>query len=137
MDINKIFGAFEPDEEVEINDTTQVVLDGPMLWIGMFKKLISNYEIFAKQIIAFFKASNQDLDIDDIERASSYMVYTRAYDNLSRLDLENPTHLEALKIYSDKHFETALSSSLKYYEDLEEYERCAFIKQIQNILNLS
>jgi hypothetical protein len=29
---------------------------------------------------------SRPLDIDDIERASSYMVYTRAYDNISKID---------------------------------------------------
>jgi len=137
MDINKIFEYFKPNEEDEMNNTTQVVLDGPVMWIGMFKKLIANYEIFTRQIITFFKMSNQDLDMDDIERASSYMVYTRAYDNLHKLDPENPIHLEALKIYADKSFKTSLKNALTYFEYSEEYEKCAFIKRIQDIVNLS
>ena len=128
MDINKIFENFKPEDEV--NETTQVVLDGPIMWIGMFKKLIVNYEIFTKQIIMFFRMSNQDLDMDDIERASSYMVYTRAYDNLTKLDLEDSIHLEALKLYSDESFRTALRNALKYFESIEEYEKCASLKKV-------
>ena len=132
MDINKIFETFKPEDETK--DTTQVVLDGPIMWIGMFKKLITNYEIFTKQIIMFFRMSNQDLDMDDVERASSYMVYTRAYDNLSKVDPENPVHIEALKLYSDKPFKVALKSALEYYENIEEYEKCAFLKRIQDVI---
>jgi hypothetical protein len=132
MDINKIFETFKPEDEV--NDTTQVAFDSPIMWIGMFKKLIANYEIFTKQIIMFFKMSNQDLDMDDVERASSYMVYTRAYDNLSKIDLENIVHIEALKLYSDKSFKTALKNALEYYESIEEYEKCAFLKKIQDVV---
>lgn len=135
MDINKIFEVFKPEDEV--NETTQVVFEGPIMWIGMFKKLIANYEIFTKQIIMFFRMSNQDLDIDDIEQASSYMVYTRAYDNLTKLDIENPIHLEVLKLYSDKSFKIALKSALEYYEGIEEYEKCAFLKKIQDIIIFS
>lgn len=132
MDINKIFEVFKPEDEV--NETTQVVFEGPIMWIGMFKKLIANYEIFTKQIIMFFRMSNQDLDMDDIERASSYMVYTRAYDSLSKLDTKNIIHLEALRLYSDKPFKVALKSALEYYESIEEYEKCAFLKKIQDVI---
>ena len=135
MDINKIFETFKPEDEV--NETTQVVFEGPIMWIGMFKKLIANYEIFTKQIIMFFRTSNQDLDIDDIERASSYMVYTRAYDNLSKIDPEYPMHIEALKLYSDKPFSIALKNALEYYENIEEYEKCIFLKKIQDIITSS
>ena len=107
------------------------------MWIGMFKKLIANYEIFTKQIIMFFRMSNQDLDMDDIERASSYMVYTRAYDSLSKLDTENIIHLEALRLYSDKPFRMALKNALEYYENIEEYEKCAFLKKVQDIILIS
>lgn len=134
MDINKIFEVFRPEDEV--NESTQITFDGPIMWIGMFKKLITNYEVFTKQIILFFKTSNQDLDMDDIERASSYMVYTRAYDNLSKLDVSNPIHVEVLKIYSDEYFITSLKNSLSYFETIEEYEKCAFLKQIQDTINL-
>lgn len=135
MDINKIFEVFKPEDE--INETTQVVFEGPIMWIGMFKKLIANYEIFTKQIIMFFRMSNQDLDMDDIERASSYMVYTRAYENLSKIDLKNPIHVEALRIHSDKQFNVALKSALEYYERIEEYEKCILLKRIQDIISSS
>ncbi len=135
MDINKIFKIFKDEDEV--NETKQVVLEGPVMWIGMFKKLITNYEVFIQQIIMFFKMSNQDLDVNDIERASSYMVYTKAYDNLSKLDINNPIHLEALKIYSDKSFKITLKKILTYYVELEEYEKCSFIKKIQDIVDPS
>jgi hypothetical protein len=135
MDINKIFETFKPEDEV--NETTQVVFEGPIMWIGMFKKLIANYEIFTKQIIMFFRTSNQDLDIDDIERASSHMVYTRAYDNLSKIDPEHPMHIEALKLHSDKPFSIALKNALEYYENIEEYEKCIFLKKIQDIITSS
>jgi hypothetical protein len=132
MDINKIFETFKFEDEV--NETTQVVFDGPIMWVGMFKKLITNYDVFVKQIITIFRLSNQDLDIDDIERASSYMVYTRAYDNLSKIDYKNPIHIEVLKIYSDKSFKIALKNILEYYESTEEYEKCVFLKKIQDII---
>lgn len=135
MNINKIFEFFKSEDET--NNTTQIVLDGPVMWIGMFKKLILNYETFTKQIINLFRMSNQDLNMDEIERASSYMVYTRAYENIAQLDINNPIHLEAIKSYSDKFFKDAIKISLNYFESIEEYEKCFVLKSIQDIINPS
>jgi hypothetical protein len=135
MNLNKIFEFFKSEDDDNPKEVAPVILEGPLLWIGMFKKLIVNYETFTKQIITLFKSTNQDLDIDDIERASSYMVYTRAYDNISNLDINNPDHLDILKIQNDEFFRMALEQSLKYFEETEEYERCAFLKQINDKIN--
>jgi hypothetical protein len=137
MNINKIFDLFKSEKPKEEQVEEQVVLDGPVLWVGMFVKLIANYEIFTKQIIQFFRTTNQELDVDDIEKASSYMVYMRAYENISKLDINDPMHLEAIKMHPNKPMGLALESALNYYLDSEEYEKCAFLKQIQDIVNPS
>jgi hypothetical protein len=38
---------------------------------------------------------------------------------------------------SDDKFIDALNKCLQYYEDIEEYEKCAFLKKILDITNLS
>ena len=80
MNINKIFSLFSSSEEPEKKVTEVKLSDSPVIWIKMFKKLIINYETFSKQMIQFFKLSDPPLDTDEIERASSYMVYERAYE---------------------------------------------------------
>ena len=137
MNINKIFSLFSSSEEPEkkVNDID--LSNSPTVWIGMFKKLILNYETFSKQMIQFFKLSDPPLDTDEIEKASSYMVYERAYEQLSKLDLTNQSHLDSIYLYSDDTFKMTLHSALNYYEGEEEYEKCAFIKQILDIGNFS
>jgi len=135
MNINKIFSLFKSPEEPE-EEISQIDLsDSPVIWIGMFKRLVTNYEIFAKQIIKFLGDTNPDLDIIEIERASSYMVYTKAYNNLIKLDLNNTNHLDCIKLYSDETFNETLKAALLYFENLEEYEKCIFLKQIQDTVN--
>jgi hypothetical protein len=138
MDLNKIFKLFgSSDKEEEHKEVvTQVDLsESPMMWIGMFKRMITNYETFAKQLIQFFKSSEPSLDMDEVERASSYMVYDKAYNHLAKLDLTNTTHLDSLQLLSDETFEFVLNKALLYFESVEEYERCLFLKQIQDKVN--
>ena len=138
MDLNKIFKLFgssdkeeEPKEVVEQIDLSE----SPMMWIGMFKRMITNYETFAKQLIQFFKSSEPSLDMEEVERASSYMVYDKAYNHLAKLDLTNTTHLDSLQLLSDETFEFVLNKALLYFESVEEYERCLFLKQVQDKVN--
>jgi len=137
MNINKIFSLFKSPEEPEETVTQIDLSESPVMWIGMFKRMIVNYETFAKQLIQFFKSSEPSLDVEEIERASGYMVYSKAYDHLAKLDLTNNTHLDSLQLYSDETFSFVLDKALVYFESVEEYEKCLFLKQIQDIVNLS
>ena len=140
MDLNKIFKLFgSSDKEEEHKEVVEQIdlSESPMMWIGMFKRMITNYETFAKQLIQFFKSSEPSLDMEEVERASSYMVYDKAYNHLAKLDLTNTTHLDSLQLLSDETFEFVLNKALLYFESVEEYERCIFLKQIQDIVNLS
>lgn len=140
MDLNKIFklfGSSDKDEEHKEVVTQVDLSESPIMWIGMFKRMITNYETFAKQLIQFFKSSEPSLDVEEIERASGYMVYSKAYDHLAKLDLTNKTHLDSLQLYSDETFSFVLSKALIYFESVEEYEKCLFLKQIQDLINSS
>jgi hypothetical protein len=137
MDINKVFGLFEEQDSNENSVTKLDLTDSPTMWIGMFKKLITNYKVFSQQLINMFSLVEPPLDISDIKRASSYMVYTRAFDYISKINIENESHVECLKLYSDENLKQSISVSLQYYESLEEYEKCAVLKKIQDIITLS
>ena len=65
------------------------------------------------------------------------MVYSKAYDHLVKLDLTNNTHLDSLQLYSDETFNFVLDKALVYFESVEEYEKCLFLKQIQDLINSS
>jgi hypothetical protein len=65
------------------------------------------------------------------------MVYNKAYNNISKLDITHTTHLDCIKLYSDDVFKKTLEVALLYFESIEEYEKCIFLKQIQDIVNIS
>jgi hypothetical protein len=138
MDLNKIFKLFgSSDKEEEHKEVVEQIdlSESPMIWIGMFKRMITNYETFAKQLIQFFKSSEPSLDMEEVERASSYMVYDKAYNHLAKLDLTNTTHLDSLQLLSDETFDFVLNKALLYFESVEEYEKCLFLKQVQDKVN--
>ena len=137
MNINKIFSLFKSPEEPEETISQIDLSESPVVWIGMFKRLITNYETFARQLIKFLGDANPDLDVVEIERISGYMVYDKAYNHLFKLDITNQTHLDCINLYSDEIFKKTLDAALIYFENVEEYERCIFLKQIQDIVNLS
>ena len=137
MDIEEIFNLFKTPEE-EKDENVQINLNEyPAVWMGMFKKLIINYQTFSQQLLKFFELSDPQLDIEDIRKAGCYMVFNRALENLSKIEVDNSFHVECLKFYVDKDFRKALVLSIDYFESQEEYEKCAFLLKISNTINLS
>jgi len=128
MDINKIFNLFEginkdiPDED----DNTLLVdfSEHPLYWIGGFNKLINNYIYFNKYLV------DKSIDKDRLE-ISNILLYNRAWEYIKRLDTNNSLHLDCLKVKSNESLDIALDSTIKFFEKYEEYEKCAFLKNIQ------
>ena len=137
MNIDDIFNLFKSPEEENDNITQVDLSDHPIVWMGMFKKLIINYKVFSKQMVEFFESSDPKLDTDDIKLAGSMMVFARAMDHISKIDTTNQMHRDCLILYSDESFLKSLSLALSHFEDLEEYENCALLKKIQDVANPS
>jgi hypothetical protein len=138
MDLNKLFKLFDSDEPEEKPVIVNNILDDhPYIYMGLFKKLIINYEMFSQQLFQFMRSTDDDLDIDNMEKAGVHMVYWRAYNHIEKIDLTQDFHVDTIRAYADDKFIDALNKCLQYYEDIEEYEKCAFLKKISDITNLS
>jgi hypothetical protein len=138
MDLNKLFKLFDFDEPEEKPVIVNNILDDhPYIYMGLFKKLIINYEMFSQHLFQFMRSTDDNLDIDNIEKAGIHMVYWRAYNHIEKIDLTQDFHVDTIRAYADDKFIDALNKCLQYYEDIEEYEKCAFLKKISDITNLS
>lgn len=135
MDPNKIFGLFngmsvpEGDSSMDViplEDFTKL----PAYWVGMFKKLIQNHHNFNKKVAGFLSEMDEELDVYDVETAGEFVVYNRAWFWLSKIDITQVKHQNALIQYTDEYLTTYLQFSISYWEEFEEYEKCAFIKHI-------
>jgi len=140
MDLNKIFGLFSDEEPKSLKEKSQLIDDildfkeHPLFWVGMFKKLIQNHKLFNKEIIGFFSILDQELDIDDVEQAGEFVVYNKAFSWIEKIDSNNKLHQNSILKFSDDTFLSYLKISISYFEKFEEYEKCAHLKNIQNIV---
>ena len=136
MDIKKIFGLFEEPQEnnkevsrEEYNQLVDNYKKHPLYWVGMFKKLIYNHNLFNSQLLKFFEKLDEELDQVDINKAGEYMLFTRAWEYIKKVNPEEKKHQEALYHFSDIHLKIALELSINFFQEHEEYEKCAHLKK--------
>ena len=142
VDVNKIFGLFNEDENPKYNsdsnqDMSYLLEDykqHPMFWVGMFKKLIYNYKVFNAKILKSFKDLDGELDINDVENAGEFIMYNRAWYWINKIDIKETLHQNALTHYADEILLTYTKVIILYFQELEEYEKCAHLKKIQDFL---
>lgn len=137
VNLENIFGLFSHDNE-DLSDGVKITYDdlkkSPMYYVGMYKKLILNHINFNKKVLTFFSKSNQEFDIKDIKDAGEYVTYNRAYGFIKSVNLEEETHIQALKFYSDEYLSTALNLGINYFTETEEYEKCAFLFKLDKVV---
>ena len=144
MNADKIFGLFGDEEgsKPDFNHDTDLsyLLDDykehPMFWVGMFKKLIHNHRVFNTKVMSFFtKLENDELDLYDVENAGEFVVYNRAWFWIDKIDISDGKCQEVLLHYADDYFETYLKFSISYWEETEEFEKCAKLKSILDFIS--
>ena len=140
MDVNKIFGLFNNEEPESLNEKAQMAdallnyKEHPMFWVGMFKKLIHNHKTFENRITTFFSQMDEELDLYDVEQAGEFIVYNRAWFWIAKVDIQNRDCQEAILHYTDEYLDTYLKFAISYFQEIEEYEKCAHLKKIHDIV---
>lgn len=143
VDVNKIFGLFGNKEEnpkpnTDVNQDMSYLLEDfkkhPMFWVGMFKKLIYNHQVFNTKALNSFKNMDEGLDVKDIEAAGEFLIYNRAWFWIKKIDIREELHQNALTHYADNKLLTYTKVIILYFQELEEYEKCAHLKKIQTFL---
>ena len=142
MDANKIFGLFtgnysseEPEMEREL--TFEDLENTPLYWVGMYKKLIHNHQHFNRKVAGFLAKMDEELNVYDVETAGEFVVYNRAWYWISKLDITNIIHQDAVEYHNDDYLITYLEFSISYWEEIEAYEKCAHLKSILDLCKKS
>jgi len=139
MDIDNVFGLFgfgkDKNENKKLENNLEEFKNTPQFKVGMFYKMVWNGNNFRDQIFSFFGNSNLEKDFTlGLDEASDYMMYTRAYYWIQECNLQDKEWEDALIYYLDRELINCLKLSIKYYEEIEEFEKCAFLKKIQIFL---
>ena len=140
MDIDNVFGLFGFGKDKNKNkkletDYLEEFRNTPQFKVGMFYKMVWEGNNFRDQIFSFFSNSNLEKDFTlGLDEASDYMMYTRAYYWIQECNLQDKEWEEALIYYHDKELINCLKLSIKYYEEIEEFEKSAFLKKLENFL---
>jgi len=139
MDINKIFGMFgsgKNDQDISTQEFVKKIEENhPRYFLGMFEKLINNHLSYQKGLIEMFKVADSALDVKDIEKAGENLLFNRAWEYISKFNIKDEYSQEILAEKDTEKFEKAVNSAIIYFENEEEYEKCAFLKKFLDFCN--
>ena len=136
--INKIFDLFsqEPeDNSREEKQQEQILVDfrsHPVYSVLMFKKMILNHLHNRKVVIALMKQSDPKLNEENVLKMGDSICFNKALDYLASLDLNNELVDKSIKEQADADLLFTVNKAIEYFENLENYEQCAFLKQVQD-----
>jgi len=142
--INKdnIFGLIEGDYNTlqnaqKLSKKLEEFDNSPTVKIGMFTKLILNHQVFHEKLKKFLKQEEPNYDVSSTKESSEFVVYNRAWYYLNQVDISKREDIFAILDFNPKLLNKALESALLYFQDREEYLKCAQIFKIQQILRES
>lgn len=137
IDKDKIFKLFVDGKEIDGDKTKEEIKDfmnGPYAKIGMFVKLIQNHEVFHKKLEKFLKQEQPDYNVESTKEASEFTVYNRAWSYIKQIDIDNSDHLNAIINFDPKVFYKILEGAVNFFESYEEYEKCAHLHKIKELV---
>lgn len=136
MDLDKFFNLFfnpKSDFIGSVGDLNEFK-DRPAYKIKIFERLILNGLLFKKSVVDFFSQADEDLDMEQVDLAGEFMMYNRAWFWINQLNWDEEQWVEDLKYASNENLLTAIKLCVHYFEEQEEYEKCAFLKKIQDFV---
>jgi hypothetical protein len=130
--LDNIFELFSSNEDLDgKNELVHIdFTQTPTYWVGMYKKLVLNHINFNKKVLKFFKEANKELEIEDVKEAGEFVVYNRAWYYIQNVDINIEEHVLAIENYADEYLDTSLKLGIHFFEEQEEYEKCAHLKHI-------
>ena len=105
-------------------------------------KVVIYGEKWKSSVVNIFSKADSDLNVKEIDEAGDFMLYTRAWFWIEQFDFNNDDCLEDLRsiTHTDKDsfngsdLFISLMRAIKYFEKIEEFEKCAFLVKIRDLL---
>ena len=142
MDKEKIFGLFDKHFDEGVNAEVELYKKTFRFKIEMFIKVVIYGEKWKSSVVSIFSKADSDLNVKEIDEAGDFMLYTRAWFWIEQFDFNNDDCLEDLRsiTHTDKDsfngsdLFISLMRAIKYFEKIEEFEKCAFLVKIRDFL---
>ena len=137
IDPEKLFSAFELPQ-YEDGDIFNELQKTQTFKLGMFKKIIwnqKNMEDKMDQLLNAMPELAEKLDFGD--DAGEFVTHTRAWVYLKDFDVTLEQSKDAAKIFADDYTITACKLAISFWEEREDYKKCAHIKKVQDFLELN
>jgi len=131
IDPNTLFSIFEQgDEAVYKEHGVEGALDNPFVLMGMVLRGIENYNLmdimYMRQYPEHYKK---------VRRITKYKYFNKLYGYLSRIRTQDFNGTYPIgESFEIQNVDRALNTLREYYESLEEYEKCAVIRDYQTLL---
>lgn len=138
LDPNRIFGLFDALEGSsaigEDNEVYIDIKDTAEYKIGMFTRIIMDHLNFNERVVEFFSKIDNKLEKEDVANAGEFVVYNRGWYYAKDIDPANKRHWYALEKMGNLKSLTALKLSINYFEEREEYEKCAHLLKLSQVI---
>jgi len=135
IDPEKIFRVFNPEEVEGKGDSYFDFYQTPTFKLGMFKKIIWNQQNMTDKLDKMCEKMPELRDLINLEDdAGEFVTFARAWAYIKDFDPTQEQSKEALRIFSDEYTKSACELAINYWEEREEYERCAHVKKILDLL---
>lgn len=136
IDPEKLFNTFElPKNEDPLLEDLQKT---QIFKLGMFKKIIWNQKNMEDRMDKFLEMMPEIAkEIDFGGDAGEFVTHTRAWTYLKDYDPTSNQGKDAAKIFADDYTITACKLSISFWEEREDYKKCAHIKKVQDFLELN
>jgi len=136
VNLDNIFGAFE--DSAPLNEKTALLdLQKTQAFkLGMFKKIIWNQKNMDAKLQALKEHMPELAEFMALgeEESNEFITHCRAWSYLKDFNPTSEQGIDASYIFSDIETVTACNLAIHFWEEREEYEKCAHIKKIKDLL---
>ena len=136
MNLDNIFNAFENNASIQEKEALIDLQKTPAFKLGMFKKIILNQRDMDSKLEALKKHMPElaEFIAIDNDEVGELVTYTRAWAYIKDFNPNSEQGIDASRIFSDEYTVTACNLAIHFWEEIEEYEKCAHIKKIKDLL---
>lgn len=132
LDKENLFSIFEQnDEQVYVEHGLEAALDNPAVKLGMVLSGIENF-----QLMDLLYQRNYPKEYKLVKDRLKYKFYNKLYNYISEVYCILTVDNKVLGDSFDKSSINLVLDTMRiYYEGIEEYEKCAILKNTKDIFN--